>query len=443
LMARDGEATFTAWKSYFTIADEDPPKGILAGPYELLGKVLPKWDGRDPSRQEGLTLIKGLGDSRFYEYGRLVKELYFKEDSFLDEPKVRDMLLYADTIASFRTTADEYYRMWSLGKRNEGGFKKSLSKEAERLWLELSFEDERPGFSFADFCAEMEKRFGAVIILGGTSNYKGKALIMGHLIDHKKQTIEQYGFESELAHLVYDMMVSNGYSSWFWDGTAHIGGWATATGICEVRWGKIRKFYKMWWRVNEGAERKKTQEYIADRLDAEELGVSKSISAPLNGLGLRMIFEATNAAVDKLRHSGLEARDLTMAFVRHYDQFEAESKISAHEARHAIDKKFFAVDYKFWSQADREFRAKLSEITFSPDPYLALAEILLQSVSKSGHGKANLRIRKVLLKWMKEHLNEIEGIDADRPLLVQAHLLTADQIKRCFTAADPLARKSR
>jgi hypothetical protein len=239
------------------------------------------------------------------------------------------------------------------------------------------------------------------------------------------------------------MMVSNGYSSWFWDGTAHIGGWATATGICEVRWGKIRKFYKMWWRVNEGAERKKTQEYIADRLDAEELGVSKSISAPLNGLGLRMIFEATNAAVDKLRHSGLEARDLTMAFVRHYDQFEAESKISAHEARHAIDKKFFAVDYKFWSQADREFRAKLSEITFSPDPYLALAEILLQSVGKSGHGKANLRIRKVLLKWMKEHLNEIEGIDADRPLLVQAHLLTADQIKRCFTAADPLARKSR
>ena len=38
---------------------------------------------------------------------------------------------------------------------------------------------------------------------------------------------------------------------------------------------------------------------------------------------------------------------------------------------------------------------------------------------------------------------QCEGIDADRPLLVQAHLLTADQIRRCFTAADPLARESR
>ncbi len=35
-----------------------------------------------------------------------------------------------------------------------------------------------------------------------------------------------------------------------------------------------------------------------------------------------------------------------------------------------------------------------------------------------------------------------DNIDTDRPLLVQAHLLTTDQIKRCFTAADPLAKMS-
>jgi hypothetical protein len=199
----------------------------------------------------------------------------------------------------------------------------------------------------------------------------------------------------------------------------------------------------MWWRVNEDAERRKTQEYIADRLDAEELAVGKSISAPLNALGLRMVFKAANATVDNLRDSGLEAHDLTTAFIRHYDQFEVESKVSAHEGRHAIDKKFFADDYKFWSHAEREYRAKLSEITFSPDPYLALAELLLQSVSNSGHGKANLKIRKVLVKWMKAHREEIQGINADKPLLVQAHLLTADQIRRCFTEADLLARQAR
>ena len=443
LFARDGEAAFSAWKSYFTISDENPPKGILAGPYDRLGEVLPKWQGRNPSRQEGLTLIRGLGNSRLYEYGRLIKQLYFKEDSFGDEPKVRDMLLYADTIESFRTTADEYYRMWSLGKRNEAGFKRSLSKEAKRLWLELSFEDERPDFSFNKFCTEMDKRFGAAVILGGTSDYKGKALMMGHWIDHQKRTIEQYGFESELVHLVYDMTVSNGYSSWFWDGRAQIGGWATKIGICEVRGGDIEKFYKMWWMVNDDVERQKTEQYIADRLQEEELAISRNISAPLYGLGRRMRFKAIKTMVDRLKGSDLEAQDLAMAFIRRSKQSDVETRIVAHEGRHAIDRKFFVDGFSFWSSSKFEFRAKLSEITFSPDPYLALSYILSHGVNKTGHGKANLKIRRVLLKWMTEHEDEIEGIDADRPLLVQAHLLTADQIKRCFTAADPMARKSK
>jgi len=143
--------------------------------------------------------------------------------------------------------------------------------------------------------------------------------------------------------------------------------------------------------------------------------------------------------VDRLIDGGLEAHNLVMAFVDHYVQFYLSNTVFGHEGRHAIDQKFLADDFKHWSSAEREFRAKLSEITFCSDPYLALTEILSHSVDKTGHGKANLKIRKVLLKWMEEHLDEIEGIDANRPLLVQAHLLTSEQIKRCFTAADPMS----
>ncbi len=443
LLANDGEAAFTAWKSYFNMAENDPPRGILAAPYDLLKGVLPRWQGRVPSRQEGLMLIRGFGDSRFYGYGRLVKQLFFKDDPLSDEPDVRDMLLYADTIGSFEKTAEEYYRMLALRKKDEAAFESSLLKDAERLWLSLSFVGERPAFSFENFCAEMKSRFGAHIILGGTGNYRGKVLIMGHLIDQQKRKIEQYGFESEIGYLLYDMMVSNGYSSWFWDGRAAIGGWATPTEMSEVRAGGTGKFYKMWWMVNDDVERRKTEQYIVDRLQEEELAISKSISAPLDALGRRMQFKAIKATIDRFRDSGLEAQDLTMAFIRRNERSQVESKIFAHEGRHSIDQKFFAGDYKRWSSSAKEFRAKLSEITFSDDPYLALAEILLQSVSNSAHGKANLKIRRVLLKWMKQHMDEIDGIDADRPLLVQAHLLTADQIKRCFTAADPLARQAR
>jgi tetratricopeptide (TPR) repeat protein len=204
LLARDGKAAFTAWKSYFNIVEDDPPKGILPGPHDLLREVLPRWRGRSPSRQEGLMLIRGLGDSRFYGYGKLVKQLFFKNDPFSDEPDVRDMLLYADTIDSFRKTADEYYRMLSLGKKDEVAFGRSLLKEAERLWLALSFQGERPDFSLESFRTETKKRFGAHIniILRGTGNNTGKVLIMGHLTDQQRQTIEQYGFESEFGYLL-------------------------------------------------------------------------------------------------------------------------------------------------------------------------------------------------------------------------------------------------
>jgi hypothetical protein len=443
LLAQDGEAAFTAWKSYFNIVEDDPPKGILAGPYGLLRGVLPRWRSRRLSRKEGLMLIRGLGDSRFYGYSKHVKQLFFTNDPFSDEPDVRDMLLYADTIDSFRKTAEEYYRMLSLANKDEVAFESSFLKDAEGLWMALSFAGERPDFSFENFGAEMKKRFGTHIILGGTGNYRGKVLIMGHLIDLQTRKIEQYGFESEFSYLLYDMMVSNGYSSWFWDGMANVGGWATATEMAAVRTGTIQKFYRLWWMVNDDAERKKTEQYIAERLDAEELAISKSISAPLNGLSRRMRFKATKALVDGLKDSGLEAHDLIMAFIRRYDQFQVGKNIFAHEGRHSIDQKFFADDYNHWSSSEKEFRAKLSEVIFCSDPYLALGELLAQSVSGSAHGKANLKIRKVLLKWMKEHLSEIEDIDTDRPLLVQTHLLTNDQIKQCFTAADPLARKSR
>jgi hypothetical protein len=332
--------------------------------------------------------------------------------------------------------------MLALGKKDQAAFERSLSKEAERLWLALSFEGERPPFSFADFGREVEKRFDAVVLLISTSNCRHIALTMGHRIDCQEPTIEQHGFKSQFGHYVYDMMVSSGYSPWFWDGKAFHGGWATEYAICEIRWGEIKHVYEMWWRVNEDAGRRKTQAYIADRLDAEELAVSKSTSAPLNALGVRMRCKATNTTVDKLRDSGLEGQDLTMAFVHHYSQFRLATT-RAHEGRHSIDKRFFADDYKRWSTSEKEFRAMLSEITFSPNPYLALAENLLQPVTDSGYGKASLRVRRVLQKWMKEHLSEIEGIDADRPLLVQAHLLTSDQIRQCFTAADPMAIRSK
>ena len=54
------------------------------------------------------------------------------------------------------------------------------------------------------------------------------------------------------------------------------------SGYTNVIYDEEEKIYKMWWMVNEDAERQKTEQYIADRLQEEELAISKSTSAPLN-----------------------------------------------------------------------------------------------------------------------------------------------------------------
>ena len=90
---------------------------------------------------------------------------------------------------------------------------------------------------------------------------------------------------------------------------------------------------------------------------------------------------------------------------------------------------------------EREFRAKISQIVFSFDPKLASSEILSGATGDYGHGKANRRIRQAAIDWMNKHLNEIERIDQNKPLLTQFYLLTDDQILNCFKAIDPLANK--
>jgi len=439
LLAQDGETAFGAWKSYFQVQDDDPPQGLLAKPYHQLKALLPGWQQRPLTHEEGACLIEALGQSRFYDFARQVKQVFFLKDSFADHPSVGDMLLYADFIERVKQVTDEYYRNISLGQEDEKAYQDSLFKQAETLWQNLTFSGERPAFSKERFAQEMKQRFAVHISVGSTGNYSGTVLIMGHLIDEQRRKVEQYGYSSDFGFLLYDMMVSNGYSSWFWDGMANIGGWGTADTIAMVRSGSVERQYRKWWRVHDINERQKQAEYIADRADIEEKEIAQNSSASLNALTARMEQIALDKMAAAIESSGLAAEEIPMTFLRQYNQFIVGSAVFAHEGRHAIDQKYFPREFADWSSSEREFRAKLSEIVFSSNPYLALAGLLNQGVNDSGHGQANLKIRTVLTEWMENHATEIENLDPKRPFLTQAHLLTDNQIRACFTQADPLS----
>lgn len=150
----------------------------------------------------------------------------------------------------------------------------------------------------------------------------------------------------------------------------------------------------------------------------------------------RLVRNGRNELLDSLRASGLRGAELEGAFQRAVGDATLQSSIFAHEGRHAIDDATGAGG----STADKEFRAKLSEVAFAPRPRLTLGGIISETIGdQTPHGKANERVMKGLLAWMQLHAAEITNLDAKAALLPQLPLLTDDQLRAAFRSMDPLA----
>ena len=143
--------------------------------------------------------------------------------------------------------------------------------------------------------------------------------------------------------------------------------------------------------------------------------------------------------LSELRATGLEDSDLRLAFIAEIERIDLESSIIAHEGRHAIDARS---SFSFMRRgAEKEFRAKLSEVAFSSAPFLALGGgILSKNIGDgSSHGDANERILKGVVEWMEEHGDTIDNLDSEIPLLPQLDRLTDEQLREAFRSMDPMA----
>lgn len=142
--------------------------------------------------------------------------------------------------------------------------------------------------------------------------------------------------------------------------------------------------------------------------------------------------------LDSLKRTGYEGAALGTAFERALGDMTTESAIFAHEGRHAIDDGL-GVE----GAPELEYRAKLSEVAFAPEPRLAFGGIMFANVGDATpHGQANLRVLKGLLGWMGSHAAEIRGLHRSDPLLPQLPLLSDAQLRLAVASLDPLARAS-
>jgi hypothetical protein len=288
-------------------------------------------------------------------------------------------------------------------------------------------------YSERAFLDETEKNFGARGFTGGTANYKGYVLCLGHIVNQEKARVEQYGYKPEFTYTQVDMMTSNGYSSWFWENKAS-GGWATDNEIIRVREVYLDRPFVEWNSVTDSITKKEIEEENKEFINFDK---SHDMLQQAKGLEQKLNYDASKDLYDKLYDKGLRNNDLKLAFLSTFESYRIQATIIAHEGRHSIEKKYMPEQFEKWDNEEREFHAKLSQIIFASEPRYELAG-MVSGIGESGHDKANKRITDIAVSWIKNNKEKVIGFSEQKSEFSQIYLMTPEQIKECYRQADPM-----
>lgn len=407
LLAGDGEAALEGWRSYYGGILDSP---LLAAAKTTLETKLPSWRGA-----KDVELADALAASRMFDEATLVTT-----------PAERPALFrYAAFIRDLTKRTDDYYRDVALHRASARSWHRALDERGRAYWNEAH--PQGPAYSNDALLRELEATYGTLINRGKTGDVED--LHAGHRVVDEERTVEQYGRRATVEFIQLDTMISNGFESWSRDGTSQHGGWGSAAKIVQVRPAYADGPARVWRRLTDPELRAKNDEKIARETAEDWARAAKNPYSYLPGLARRMERDAVLRMIARA-----PSRE---AFLAGYAKAMNESSIFAHEGRHAIDDKY----EKIRNGAELEFRAKLSELAFAPDPKLAITSgILTEGIGDdTPHGQADLRLLKGLVAWMSAHRSEIAGLDPARPLLPQLDKLTEEQLRSAVRGMDPYA----
>ena len=340
-----------------------------------------------------MAMAKQLAGARLYEQAALLA------------PENTKVVQYAQWLRDTTKRINDYYRRIA---QHDG-----VVQREDRAPIEKELSGLRKDNDFG--------RFGGGGETGGRYDFH-----VGHRVLDESRDIEQYGRKAKIRFVMLDSMISNGYESWVRDGRGQHGGWGDKGLIVQVRTSYAEGPLGQWRKLMDPAERKKTDEEIERESKKDEERAARDPYGYLPGLALRLQRQAAERLLGRVPDRAQWLAELA--------RMTQESSIFAHEGRHAIDAQYTRIH----DSAELEFRAKLSEIAFGPDPRIALTGGIIAEGIGTGtpHGQANLRIMKGYVEWMKAHAK----IDPKRPVLPQLDTLSDDELRAAARSMDPWAR---
>jgi hypothetical protein len=288
--------------------------------------------------------------------------------------------------------------------------------------------------------AALRQAYGLYGQVGDTNGHA--SVHYGHIVQDERRTIEQYGHRAGVAFIAVDNMISNGFTSWLWDGNAAVGGWASpGPVIVQVRPEFTSGPLNAWslFSGGPGRDRMMAREKERAARDLEILGAQDVAYLP--GLADRLRMQVAQQIGAKVKAAAGSGGDLRRAFLEEYWRATFEQSILAHEGRHALDRKLVTGLVRF-NDSNLEYRAKLSELALAEYPRLALLNINDSTIaSGGGHGKANEKLLRAYAEWMRANASRVRGFEPGLPTLVQIDRLSDDQLRAVARSLDPIAPK--
>lgn len=419
-----------SWLDYHDIEQIELASSILRSAYERLEQACAN-DLRQA--EDWHSLIEGLTISGFVHWAAIVAKGKLKPPF---STAIGNLLTLDGGYPEIEHVTLQHYRASVRGEAKPRLYRKKIHQILRSMASQFSWYSPTAKFSLDDFLAELDRRYHTVFRLY-TSRFTG--LHLGQAIADTVLLVNQYDQIAKVRYVRVDHMVSNGFGTWFWDGKLSHSGWINkGKAVFQVQLATLEE--RAWDKIKDKEAEDNWLDRIADRRVMDKTLIKKNPYAYLPGLHAKIRHQSVSRIRNQIPITWSNKAQ-KREFIR---QFREKMQLGTvlHEGRHAIDKSL----KKKWRDDEFEFRAKLSEVVFHPDPFFALAYggILSPDIGgKGAHSQANLKIFTCLAEWMSLHQQEISNYKVEYPPLFQLNLLTGEQLRSAFRSLDPLEKRSK
>jgi hypothetical protein len=441
LMRKSGSDVLRAWKSYYFVTSGENINTVLEPSFKVLHSILPHWNQQELTTSERINLIKALAGSNFYDYAYLVvscKMFGSVSTSILHNEEIIPILNFNQFIERIKRVNSIFYPQIATGTKDyETRYTNAITSETKKLWIQMDKQNTFENYTEDKFFALIEKKYGALGYIGNTNGFM--SMLLGLIIHNEVKEVNQYGYKADFRYISISRLISKDFTTWY--GSANVGGWGTETSMIQVRDAYLQApFTRLSW-VSDTSAHKEIVAKIEKAKAIDLINCQKDKYAEPSYLMMALRLKASEGLHDSLQKSDLKDEALSIAFINETMRLNVESTVFAHEARHAIDQLLFKKEFDAMTDDEKELRAKFSEIVFAPKFKMASTGSILGGDLdvNTSHGKANFRLRKIIVDWMEKHGNEIIGLDKTVPVIVQMILLSDEQMATICKEADSLA----